>query len=695
MKTTYNMKTKLSAFIILFFIALGVNAQIDRSKQPAAGPEPEISLDVPQEFELKNGLKVLVVENHKLPRVSYSLRIDNKPIASGEKAGVESLIGSMLGNGTTSISKDDFNEEIDFLGASLNFGFSGGFASSLSKYSDRILELMADAALNPLLTEEEFNKEKDKLIEGLKSQEKSIDAISSRVGGALSYGTAHPYGEFTTKETINNVSFADAVAFYKKYFNPNNTYLVVIGDVDFKTVKKQIKKYFDKWGKSSVAQTSLIDVNPNVEYTQINFVDFPNATQSSISITNNVDLKMNDTDYHTALITNNILGGGGEGYLFKNLRETHGYTYGAYSSLGASRYGTGRFNASAKVRNMVTDSSVVEALKEIKRIKTEPVDAQTLKDAKAKYVGNFIMGLEQPQTVANYALNIKLNNLPKDFYTTYLQKINDVTVEDVNRVANKYFKTENARIVVVGKGSDVLENLEKTGIPIKYYDAYANAVEKPVFAKEIPKGITAQIVIENYIKAVGGKANLEKVNTVLTNADVTIEGAPFKPTAVIKAMAPNKVSMEMMIAGMGTVMKQKFDGASGYREQQGQKIPMSEKEVSSEKGLFPELYMEASSIALETIAAIDGVDAYKIKVTKGEDVSYRFYNVETGLLMRSESTQEMQGQSITSIEDLSNYMEVNGVMVPYTQKISAGPQVIILQTTDVKLNEGVTAEDFN
>ena len=153
------MNTKLSAFILLFFLTVvNVNAQLDRSKLPKAGPEPTISLDVPSEFELKNGLKVLVVENHKLPRVSYSLRIDNKPIATGEKAGVESLIGSMLGNGTTTISKDDFNEEIDFLGARLNIGFGGGSANSLTKYSNRMLELLADATMNPLLTEEEFQK---------------------------------------------------------------------------------------------------------------------------------------------------------------------------------------------------------------------------------------------------------------------------------------------------------------------------------------------------------------------------------------------------------------------------------------------------------------------------------------------------------------------------------------------------------
>ena len=693
----YNIKTKLSTLVVLFLITISAHAQIDRSQPPTAGPEPEISLDVPQEFELKNGLKVLVVENHKLPRVSYSLRINNEPIVTGDKAGVESLIGSMLGNGSTTISKDKFNEEIDFLGASLNFGFSGGFASSLTKYSDRILELMADAAINPLLSEEEFDKEKAKLIEDLKSSEKSIDAIGSRVGRALSYGTKHPYGEFTTAESINNVSFGDAVAFYEKYFNPKKAYLVVIGDVDFKTVKKQIKKHFENWTTTVDVVSTMPKASPDAQYTQINFVDLPSASQSSISITNNVDLKMNDPDYLASLMANNILGGGGEGYLFKNLREEHGYTYGAYSSLGANKYGVSRFNATAKVRSMVTDSAVVEAMKEINRIRTEPVDAKILKDAKAKYVGNFIMGLENPRNVANYALNIKLNDLPKDFYTTYLQKINDITVEDVMRVSTKYLKPKNSRIVIVGKGSEVIENLEKTGIPIKYYDHYANEVEKPVFSKAIPVGTTAQTVMANFIKVAGGKENLNKVSSVVSIADVTIQGAPFKPTAVMKTMAPNKVSMEMAIEGMGTVMKQKFDGENGYQEQQGQQIPMTADQISekqSEKGLFPELYLDPTSLILEAIVPVEGSDAYKIKVTNGEKVSHRYYNVESGLLVRTESTAEAQGQKMTSTEDFSNYKDVNGVMMPFTQKIVAGPQVVTFNFTTITFNEGVTEADF-
>lgn len=692
------MKLKISTLLLLLFISVRVTAQIDRAIAPEPGPAPKIQLKNPKTFELDNGIKVLVVENHKLPRVSFSLTIDNKPHTSGEKAGVAELLGSMLGNGTIHIPKNEFNSEVDFLGANLGFSSEGGFASSLSKYSSRILELMADAAIYPLLTEEEFNKEKDKLIEGLKVQEKSVEAVADRIGLALSYGINHPYGEYISEETVKNVTFQDVIAYNEKYFTPNNAYFVVVGDIDFNIIKQEVEKYFGDWGKSVGVDYSVPEAAPNVQNTQINFVDMPNAVQSNIILTNNVKLKMNDPDYLAALIANFILGGGGTGYLFANLREDKGYTYGAYSSIGASRYNASRFSATAEVRNEVTDSSIVEMLKEVKRLQNETVSNETLENAKAQYSGAFVMALEQPQTIARYALSIKLNNLPQDFYTTYLEKINAVTAEDVKRVANKYFLSDNARIIVVGKGSDVLENLEKTGIPIKYFDPYANPVEKPVYSKPLPEGLTAQTIIDNYLTAIGGKEKAKTIKTVLTIADVKIEGAPFEPIAEIKSMFPNKSSFEMSIEGMGVIVKQKFNGESGYIEQQGQLKELTEEEIGDRKSEFtiiPELYYDLSKVSLESITTIDGNDAYKIKVTDGKNESFRYYNVKTGFLSRIETTEETQGQSLTQIIDYGNYSPINGVLFPHSQTIQSGPQIFNFNITNIKVNEGVSDADFD
>ena len=693
-KKIRKMKKIILSFIALVF-SLSINAQLDRSIMPKGGPSPKIKLDKPKEFKLKNGIRVLVVENHKLPRINYSLRFDRKPIVEGEKTGVISLLGSMLGNGTTNIPKDDFNEEVDFLGAGINVGFGSGFAFTLTKNNEKVLDLFSDAVINPLLTEEEFEKEKDKLIEGLKSQKKDIDAISGRVGDALSYGKSHAYGEFISEQTIDNIKFEDILDYHAKYFIPNNVYIVVIGDINYKEVKSLISEKFGVWKKGKPINDPEPILTDNVALTEINFVDLPTATQSAIQVTNNVNLKMNDEDYFAALMANDILGGGGEGYLFKNLREDKGYTYGAYSSLGSSRYGVSKFRAGAKVRNMVTDSAVSEIVKEISRIRLERVDSELLKNAKAKYVGSFIRNAENPQTVAGYALNIKLNNLEDDYYESYLENINSVTEADVKRAANKYFKIANTRIVVVGKGSDVVANLEEVGFPINYYDQYANPIAKPIFNKAIPDGLTAMKVINNYINAVGGKKNLNSINTLVMKANVTIPGAPFVPEATMRQKFPNKYSQKIEANMQGqkmTLTKTTFNGERGYTEMQGQRIEFDEKQIEDSKnvkGIFEELYYSADQLELVSINSVNYQDAYKVKVTVDGNESHRYYSVETGFLLSSEETDDNNNIITTNYGD---YQSVENIMFPFFMEIPG--QKLEFKTTSVIFNKELKDSSF-
>ena len=693
-KKIRKMKKIILSFIALIF-TLSINAQLDRSVMPLGGPSPKIKLDKPKEFKLKNGIRVLVVENHKLPRINYSLRFDRKPIVEGEKTGVISLLGSMLGNGTTNIPKDDFNEEVDFLGAGINVGFGSGFAFTLTKNNERVLDLFSDAVINPLLTEEEFEKEKDKLIEGLKSQKKDIDAISGRVGDALSYGKSHAYGEFISEQTIDNIKFEDILDYHAKYFIPNNVYIVVIGDVNYKEVKSLISEKFGVWEKGKTINDPEPILTDNVALTEINFVDLPTATQSAIQVTNNVNLKMNDEDYFAALMANDILGGGGEGYLFKNLREDKGYTYGAYSSLGSNRYGVSKFRAGAKVRNMVTDSAVSEIVKEISRIRLERVDSELLKNAKAKYVGSFIRNAENPQTIAGYALNIKLNNLEDDYYESYLENINSVTEADVKRAANKYFKIANTRIVVVGKGSDVVANLEEVGFPINYYDQYANPIAKPIFNKAIPDGLTAMKVINNYINAVGGKKNLNSINTLVMKANVTIPGAPFVPEATMRQKFPNKYSQKIEANMQGqtmTLTKTTFNGERGYTEMQGQRIEFDEKQIEDSKnvkGIFEELYYSADQLELVSINSVNYQDAYKVKVTVDGNESHRYYSVETGFLLSSEETDDNNNIITTNYGD---YQSVENIMFPFFMEIPG--QKLEFKTTSVIFNKELKDSSF-
>ena len=236
---------KTSILIFILFLTGIMQAQ-DRP-QPKPGKAPVVNIKKPQTFVLTNGLKVMIVENHKLPRVTYNLTLDNAPFAEGAKKGVDELGSSLIGNGSKKIDKDLFNEEIDFFGANVNFSSNGAYANSLSKYANRILELMAEGALNPNFTQVEFDKEKAKMLEGLKAEEKSVPAIAGRVTDALAFGKNHPSGEFITEETLNNVTLADVETNYKNYFVPENAYLVIIGDVKYKKIKPVVEKLFGCW----------------------------------------------------------------------------------------------------------------------------------------------------------------------------------------------------------------------------------------------------------------------------------------------------------------------------------------------------------------------------------------------------------------------------------------------------------------
>ena len=524
------------------FLTITMQAQ-DRP-QPKPGPAPSININKPQRFVLKNGLKVLVVENHKLPRISFNLTLDNPPYAEGAKKGVSDILSSMIGNGTQSMNKDAFNEEIDFLGANINFYASGASANGLSRYSKRILELMVDGALNPLFVQEEFDKEKAKLIEGLKSEEKSVTAIARRVENVLTYGKEHYKGEFTSEETLNNVTLDDVIVNYNTYFVPANAYLVIVGDVKFKEVKKEVERLFGSWKKATAPQLTYSDPK-DVQYSQINFIDTPNAVQSEIALVNLSNLKMTDKEYFAVLLANQVLGGGGEGRLFLNLREKHGWTYGAYSSIGSGKY-INKFRSSSSVRNAVTDSAVVEVFNELKRMRTELVSEEDLKNAKAKYVGNFVMQIEKPSTIAGYALNKETQGLPEDFYENYIKNINAVTAEDIKNAANKFFLTDQTRVVIVGKAADVLPGLEvmskREKLPIFYFDKYGNPTQKPEVKKPVPAGVTAQTVLNDYIKAIGGEKAVKNVKTLAVMSSGTIQGTALE---MVTKTAPKKLAFEM------------------------------------------------------------------------------------------------------------------------------------------------------
>lgn len=667
-------------------------AQIDRSKRPEAGPAPELKFGEYHLYQLDNGLKVIVVEDHKLPRLTMNLIIDRDAIFEGDKAGYVQLAGDMMRQGTVTRPKDQLDEEIDFMGADLSTSSTSVFSRGLSKYNEKLFELMADVTLNPAFPQEEFDKLQKQTISGIESAKDNPNAIAGKVFNISLYGPTHPYGESATIETVNKISVDDTKTYYQKYWKPNNAYLAIVGDIKPKDAEKLAKKYFGKWKKGEVVKNNF-NAPAQPKGLNISFVNKENSVQSVLLMGNTIDLKPGAPDEVKLRLANQILGVGSLGRLFQNIREDKAYTYGAYSDYDTDKL-IANFSASASVRNEVTDSAITEFLNEFERLQTEAVSEEELQGAKNAIIGSVGRSLENPQTLATYALNIQRYNLPEDYYETYLTRLQAVSAEDVMNVARQYIKDDKLTITVVGKASEVLADLEGMGT-ITFYDVEGKKTAKPEMNMPAPEGITAATVIDNYLKAIGGKENLAKVSDIKTEMGVTVSGIPVALKGVEYKKKPGYFKSELTAEAMGALEVKTLNGDKGrISGMQGAKVLEGEEleELKLEAHIFPEMRFNELGYKSEVkgMGKVDDKNAYILEITSPTgEIKTDYFGVESGLRLKSESTVEGPQGPMSTSTHYSDYREVKGVKYPYTIVSEVGPQKINLQVESIMVNEGI------
>jgi len=660
-------------------------AMDDINKMPESEQAPEIKFAKPKVFKLDNGLTIIVVENHKLPRVNASLRMDNPPVLLRDKKGSDEILGNLLGSGSKTTSKDEFNKEIDFFGANVFFNTDGFYINSLSKYFPKVLELTVDQAVHPKFTKEEFISEQDKLIEGLKTGEKSTPAAANRVMQKLGYGD-HPYGEITTIDKVKKITLQDVNNYYKKNFIPNNAYLIVVGDVNADKVNEMAQKYFSDWKKAPQYKGMYIPAINNVEQTEVDFVHMPEAEQTEIKVVHRSDIRRNNPDYQKVLLMNSILGGDFNSYLNMTLREKHGWTYGARSNFGTDKYGD-LFTAGTSVRNTVADSAVVVTMEQLNKIINEKVNDTLLYNNKQKFLGNFVLEMEKPATIAKQAYYIFVNNLPDDYYETFLKKIEQVTAGDIQDVAKKYLHPENARIIVAGNALTTVPGLKKAGFKINYFDKYGNPASAPE-TKTIPENISVKNIVNQYIKAIGGKEKINKIKSVLIEYETQMKDMTLTNTS--KKMAPNKYAN--IVSGMGmTLGKEVFNGKTGYQEARGQKKEMDKKEIEKFMNM-PQPFSVLGLIKTGKLSRMDSFDGNDYYVISDSDTDY-YFNAKTGLKDKEVSHKEVQGHQMTQTVKFSDYKEYSGIKFPAKVTLISGVQPVEFKLKEIKFNT-LTDKDF-
>lgn len=676
------MKHIFKYLFFLIFITSGI-AQVDRTVLPGPGPAPEIKFGKAESFTLKNGLKVFVIQNSKLPRVSYTLILDRDPIMEGDKAGMLGFVGQMMTAGTKNLSKDEFNEEVDFLGANISASSTSIYASTLVRNQERVLELMADVLFNPIFPEEELAKLKTQTKSGLAFAKDDPNSISGYLSSKLVFGTDHPYGEFETESTVDNITVEDIKNYYQTYFKPNIAYLAIVGDVNLADAKKLVNKYFAKWERGAIPSFKYPMPEAPGKNT-IAMVDRSSSQQSVINITYPLENSLASQDYLSSRLVGFVLGGGASSRLFMNLREDKKFTYGANADIGSDRL-VATFSAGASVRGSATDSAVNEIIYEIRNLRDKGVTPEELATAKANLSGSFARSLENPATIANFAINMQRYNLPEDFYLTYLKRLNSLTVDEVNAAAKRLLKPDNMYITVVGNGAEIEKGLMALG-EVKRFTNMGDP-EKQI---AMDTQMTPEQVIENYLSAIGGASQAKAIKTSKMESVAEIQGMKLNFVAVYDE-ANGAFAQKVMMMGnvaSNTVIK---DG-KGSVTAMGQSSELTDEQYEAAKMsmyIFPELHYEelGYSMVLDGIKDVEGENAYKLIVSNPTGATQiNYYSVESGLKIKTESAEA--GDMF-----YSGYEEIEGVKYPMMMLLKSPMIPVPLETKVEKIEFNVTISE--
>jgi len=447
---------------------------VPKNQAPVSNDVLRVRLPRGADRKLKNGLTVVVLENHRVPSVSLNLLLPATTLDDpAGMPGVAEAVADMLKQGTASRNAKQIAESVAELGATLNVNAQYGsrttdlMASSLVENLDAVLDIAADVLLRPTFPQEELDKWKARKLSALQqARTNPFFLANERLYKALYSGDARSINA-TSADAVKRITRDDLVKFYKTYYRPGNALLGVTGDITPDAITAKLDKYLGSWETGSAIEPKL-PVNGPVAEKKVYLVNRPNSVQTMLVFTN-LAIDRTNPDYIACMVMNRVLGDGPSARLFRNIREDKGYTYGAYSNFLAARY-LNHFSASASVRTEVTAPAIDEFLKEFRTIRETAVPKEELDNAKRAIVANFALSLENQSGVLRQVLTQRMYGLPANYWDLYPEKVMAVNATEVQRVAQKYIPLNNVQLIAVGDSSKIAEALKKFG-PVEEFDA--------------------------------------------------------------------------------------------------------------------------------------------------------------------------------------------------------------------------------
>lgn len=456
--------TTFTALILFVILTLPVNAQQpDRSKPPVLPAPPQLHLPEIEQFELSNGLKVYFMEKTQVPLIQLDLVVKTGTVNDpADKSGLANFTMDMMDEGAAGMSSLQLADAIDYLGANISTGSDFHFCgvnlhTPVSKF-DEALKLYADIILHPDFPQNEMDRLRKERLTRLMQWHDQPTAIASIAFNQLLFGKDYPYGKSTlgSEASLNSMKTDDLKKFYSEYFKAGNAFIVAVGDMKKDELQKKLEDAFGKWEKGNVTPEKMKNA-AQVKDRTVYIVDKPGSAQSVIYV-GRVGVPRNTEDYYALTVMNTILGGSFTSRLNQNLREEHGYTYGAGSRF-LYRVNAGPFYATSSVQTEVTDKALAEFFKELNGI-LEPVPDAELSRAKNYVALGYPADFQTVESIAGKIEEMKQYNLPSDYFGTFVSNILDVKQSDVNKAAKKYIVPEKMLVIIVGDRSKIEEGIK-------------------------------------------------------------------------------------------------------------------------------------------------------------------------------------------------------------------------------------------
>ena len=453
---------------------------VKKGKAPVSNEVLKVKLPRPQEADLANGAHLMVLEDHRLPRISMQIII---PGAGGivdpsDRIGLASYTAQLMREGTATRTSQQISQELETIAATVGVGASVSgttasvSASALTENFDKVMDVAADVLLNPSFPAEEWDRLKTRAKAGLQQQRAQPLFLAAEMLNKVVYGD-HPAGRISaTPETIDAITRDAMVEFHRTHFVPDHSAIAFAGDITLADARKIVETKLAAWKKSGTSKPAVSEPPP-MGPSKIYLISRPNSVQTTIAV-GTQSMTRTDPDYAALTVANRVLGGV-MGRLFRHLREEKGYTYGIGSGFTASQH-RGDWEAQTSVRTEVTDPALTDLLAEIAEMREKPVPADELADIKRAIVASFALSLESPQRVLAYYTESWTYGLPVDYWDTYPARISAVTAEQAQAAARKYWDPSRLQIVAVGDASKITEILKKKG-DLSVFDAEGKPVK--------------------------------------------------------------------------------------------------------------------------------------------------------------------------------------------------------------------------